>query len=271
MPSILVTGGASGLGRSIAERFADAGYDVCIVDINAKRGMETEAALQAKGVDAFYMTCDVCSDSDFEAVRDAIAQRWRQLDVLVNNAGVATGGRIESGTMDDWQWVIDINLLGVVRGCRTFTPVMVAQGHGHIVNVASMAGLMSAPLMASYNATKAAVVSLSETLRVELEGDGIATSVVCPSFFQTNLLESSRTESEVMKQNISKLLASSEITAEDIAGEIFRAVNTGAFWVLPHKKGRTAWRIKRYLPDLFVKQLRKQYSRKLRRKAAENA
>ena len=133
----------------------------------------------------------------------------------MNNAGVAQAGSIETTSIDDWRWIIDINLLGVVRGCRVFTPVLKQQRSGHLVNIASMAGLLDVPFMSSYNATKAAVVSLSETLQNELHATGIGVSVVCPSFFQTNIGESLRADDPGLRKAMSKLLARSAITAAD--------------------------------------------------------
>lgn len=133
---------------------------------------------------------------------------------------------------EDWQWVLDINLLGVARGCKTITPLFKQQRSGHIVNFASLAGLVNAPMMSSYNATKSAVVGLSETIRIELEPFGIHTSVVCPGFFQTNLAESFRSGDAEMKKVVDKLLASSNITAEDVANDIFNAVQNKTFYVM---------------------------------------
>ena len=261
--TIVVTGGASGLGRATCVRFAKAGYSVCVADINSERGDETVATLDALGVDAFYQHCDVCSDDDITKLRDAVEQRWGRLDVLINNAGVATGGRIETTSMEDWAWVVNINLLGVVRGCKQFTPLFKKQKSGHIVNIASLAGLVSAPMMSSYNATKGAVVSLSETLRYELEPFGIHTSVVCPAFFQTNLAESFRTGDPGMEKAVNKLLASSKVTADDVANDIFKAVNNNTFYVLPHREGRIAWRLKKYLHPIFRMMVDKGYKKVL--------
>lgn len=255
---IFVTGGASGLGRAIAQRFARDGARVCIGDVNDERMKETTALLPPSS-DAFSLRCDVTRDEDLAAARDALVTRWGGVDVVVNNAGVAQAGAIESTSIDDWRWIIDINLLGVVRGCRTFTPLFKEQRRGHFVNVASMAGLLDVPYMSSYNATKAAVVSLSETLQNELHDDGIGVSVVCPSFFQTNLTESLRTTDPGFRTTMAKLLAKSAITAEDVADDVFRAVKTKTFYVLSHREGRAAWTMKRLLPRrLYATVIRKQ-------------
>ncbi|WP_426754365.1 SDR family oxidoreductase [Myxococcus sp. Y35] len=245
---IFITGGASGLGKAIALRFARAGWKVCIADVNDARGDEALRELSALAPQAHYQRCDVRREEDLLAARDWLMSQWGGVDVVVNNAGVAQAGAIEDVSLEDWQWIIDINLLGVVRGCKVFTPTFKQQGHGHIVNVASMAGLLDVPLMSSYNATKAAVVSLSETLHNELAEHGIGVSVVCPSFFKTNLGDSLRTTDPRLGATMARLLERSAITADDIANDVFTAVAQRGFYVLPHADGRRAWAMKRLLP-----------------------
>ncbi len=257
---IFITGGASGLGLAIARRYATAGWRVCIGDVNEARGAEAERALAALTPEALFLRCDVTQEADLRAVADELVRRWGGVDVVVNNAGVAAAGAIEDMPLDDWIWILDINLLGVVRGCRVFTPVFKRQGRGHFVNIASMAGLLDVPLMSSYNATKAAVVSLSETLQHELADAGIGVTVVCPSFFKTNLHESTRTDDAGLRAVLLRLLESSDLTADDIADEIFRAVAARRFYLLPHAKGRRTWRLKRLLPrDAYVATTRKSF------------
>lgn len=256
---VFVTGGASGLGRALALRYARGGARVCIGDIHDARGEETLAELRRHAPEAEYVHCDVTREEDLIGVRERLDQRWGGVDVVINNAGVAQAGAIDAVSVEDWRWIIDINLLGVVRGCRVFTPLFKRQRGGHFVNVASMAGLLDVPYMSSYNATKAAVVSLSETLHNELAEHGIGVTVVCPSFFQTNLAESLRTPDPGLRAVMTKLLSRSPLTADDIADEVFRAVAAKQFYVLPHREARAAWRLKRLLPrNLYVAAIRKQ-------------
>jgi len=246
---IFVTGGASGLGRAIAERFAREGARVCIADLHDERGEETRAALVRLGArEALYAHVDVRDEAAIEAQAKHLDEAWGGIDVVVNNAGVALAGAIDEVSLDDWRWIVDINLLGVVRGCRVFVPRLKKQRSGHIVNVASMAGLLDVPLMSSYNATKAAVVSLSETLQNELLEHGIGVSVACPSFFQTNLGESMRTSDPTLRSRMDRLLARGPLTAADVASSIYDAIAEGRFYVLPHRDGRVAWALKRALP-----------------------
>ncbi|MCP3142884.1 SDR family oxidoreductase [Pyxidicoccus xibeiensis] len=259
---IFITGGASGLGKALALRFARAGWKVCIADLNDARGAETLKELSALGPDAHYLRCDVTREEELVSAAEALTARWGGVDVVVNNAGVAQAGAIEDVSIDNWRWIIDINLLGVVRGCKVFTPLFKKQGHGHFVNVASMAGLLDVPLMSSYNATKAAVVSLSETLQNELADARIHVSVVCPSFFKTNLTDSLRTTDPTMGATMARLLEKSPITADDIANDVFRAVERREFYILPHEEGRKAWLMKRFLPrEVYAKVMRKRTAR----------
>ena len=258
---IFITGGASGLGRELALRFARAGWRVCIADLHDGRGAETAAALGPGGE---YLHCDVTREEDLQAAARRLDERWGGVDVVVNNAGVADAGAIEEVPLDAWRWILDVNLLGVVRGCRAFTPLFKRQGHGHFVNVASMAGLLDVPQMASYNASKAAVVSLSETLQNELADDGIGVTLVCPGFFKTRLLESLRTQDPGLRSAMEGLFARSPVTAEQIAEQVFRAVERGDFYVLPHPAGRTAWWLKRLLPRRLYRAAVETQHRRLR-------
>jgi NAD(P)-dependent dehydrogenase (short-subunit alcohol dehydrogenase family) len=245
---IFITGGASGLGRAMALLFARRGWRVAIGDVHAERGEAVRGELGALGEGALFLRCDVTREEDLGAAAARLEREWGGVDVVVNNAGVAGAGAIEDVSLEDWRWIIDINLLGVVRGCRAFVPLLKRQGAGHLVNVASMAGLLDVPMMSSYNATKAAVVSLSETLQNELAETGVGVTVVCPSFFQTNLAESMRTSDPGLRAAMGKLLGRSKVTAEDVAEDVFRAVERREFYVLPHAEGRAAWRLKRFLP-----------------------
>ncbi len=251
--TVFITGGASGLGKATAMFFARRGYTVCIGDVNDERGEETEKALQAIQPGCLYRHCDVSRAKDLETIRGELVHQWGGVEVVINNAGVAgVAGYIEDSTLADWDWVLNINLLGVVRGCRAFIPTLKQQGFGHIVNVASMAGLMNAPMMSNYNVSKAGVISLSETLRTELASFGIGLSVVCPAFFETNLTESMRSTVPGMESKVHKLMARSGVTADDVARAIYEAVEANEFYVLTHTQEKRMWQFKRFWPDGFA-------------------
>ncbi|MTV27310.1 SDR family oxidoreductase [Nitriliruptoraceae bacterium ZYF776] len=248
---MLVTGAGSGLGRAIAAAAVASGWRVLCTDVDGAAAARTAEELGAAGASAL----DVRSDADWELARDWCHERFDGLDVLVNNAGVAGGGRIDAVPVEDWAWILEVNLLGAVRGIRTFVPGMKRQGSGHVVNVASLAGLLNPPVMASYNVSKAGVVALSETLRGELAPYGIGTTVVCPGFFPTNLGASLRTPDAAIEGLVHKLMGSSPITADDVAGRVVAAIGRGRFLVLTERSGRVAWATKRFVPALYVRRI----------------
>ncbi|MBB1051935.1 MULTISPECIES: SDR family NAD(P)-dependent oxidoreductase [unclassified Dietzia] len=245
---VLVTGGASGLGLALVTAFLERGDRVMVADLAA-----TDDRPASVPGDARYLRLDVRSEEEWQAARAEIEQIWGGIDVLVNNAGIAQGGRIEYLTEEDWRLITDINLLGVARGCRTFVPMLKAQGHGHLVNTASLAGLVHPPTMASYTAVKAAVVAISETLRWELEPFGIDVSVLCPSFFRTNLASSLNSSDPAASGFASKLIDRSERGADEIAAEVMTGLDAKEFLILPDPDARKAYRGKRFMPAAYAK------------------
>jgi NADP-dependent 3-hydroxy acid dehydrogenase YdfG len=251
---VLVTGAASGLGRAMAARFAAAGNKVLVSDVDGEA-----AAATAKELTADAIRLDVTADDDWAAARDWCEREWGGVDVVVNNAGVAAGGRFEKIGMADWDWIWEINVKGVVRGCRTFVPDFKKRRAGHLVNVASLAGIMNLPAMSSYNVTKAAVISLSDTLRLELEPYGVHTTVVCPAFVRTNLETRLRSPDPAIAALMHKLMVSSTVTADDVAEQVFTAVARKKFLVLTHSDGRRSALLKRV--GLTDGQVRKYWAR----------
>ena len=242
---VLVTGGASGLGLALVRALVARGDHVLATDLRADR---PDALPDA----AAYLPLDVRSDEAWAAALAHVRETWGGLDLLVNNAGVAAGGRIDVATMDEWHWIVDINLLGVVRGCRTFTPLLKEQGNGHIVNTASLAGLVHAPGMAAYNTVKAGVVALSETLSHELAPHGIDVSVVCPSFFRTNLGSSFQGADTEMEEAGKKMVSGSKRTADEIAAVVVRGIDARRDVILTDRDGHVAWRAKRFARPAYT-------------------
>ena len=242
------TGGAWGWGRALAERYARAGCRVASGDVDAERGAEALSALHQLGAEAVFLRCDVRHESDLEAAATELEVSWGGVDLVINNAGVAAAGDIAALPLADWLWIVDINLLGVVRGCRAFVPRLRRQGGGQLVNVASMAGLVHPPLMSAYCATKAGVVALSESLRLELAADRIVVSVVCPAFFRTRLTETMRAADAGLEGLTGELVTKARRSADGVAERVFRGVERGDFWILTHPEGRLAWMGKRLLP-----------------------
>lgn len=251
---VLITGGASGLGKALALKYAAENHHVAIVDLNNERGTETLAQIEQHGVDAFYQHCDVRKLDSAQQAVSAVQKRWGGIDIMINNAGVAAGGPFDWISSEDWEWVMDINFFGVLRGCQAAVPVMKSQGSGHLVNIASMAGLLNPPGMSNYNVSKAAVISLSETLVAELEPHGIGVTCVCPSFFKTNLGESMRSPDQTTASKLDKLVeGSSDLSADDIANMIYTAVEENQFLMMPHEKARVAWEYKCHSLEQHIK------------------
>lgn len=246
---VLVTGGASGLGLALATRYAAAGARVLAADLAGERpeGLPDGAA---------YRRLDVREQDDWDGARDWVLAEWGGLDLLFNNAGIASGGRIDVETIEDWRRVIEINLLGVVRGCRTFAPMFKAQGSGYIVNTASLAGLVHGPGMSSYNAVKAGVVALSETLNFELEPFGIGVSVVCPAFFQTNLHTSMHGSDAEMERAATRLISTATVTADEVAARVVAGVEAREPVIFTDRLGRETYRTKQYARALYDKGFR---------------
>lgn len=186
-----ITGGAHGIGLSIAHAFARRGCAIMLADIDTERLVLASEELKAAGADVATVQCDVSSAGDMQNAANATLDRFGKVHVVVNNAGVATGGKPGKTALTDWQWIVDINLMGVVYGTEIFLPLIRSHGEGgHIVNTASMAGHLSSPGMAPYHATKFAVVGYSESVQTSLAKENIGISVLCPAWVRTNIHKS---------------------------------------------------------------------------------
>ncbi len=252
---VLITGGASGLGASLATSFLERGDDVLVGDLQAT---------DADGVESIEL--DVRSDDDWAAARAWVEEHWGGLDVLVNNAGVAGGGRIDLSGLDEWQWITEINLFGVVRGTRTFVSMFKSQGSGHIVNIASLAGLVHPAGMGSYNAVKAGVVAFSETTSHELAEYGVRCTAVCPSYFRTNLIENARAlhppgADTALDELMAGLVSGAPLGPDDIAAAVIEGMDRGEELILPDEAGRAAYALKVGDRAAYDQVMRKQASR----------
>lgn len=254
----LVTGGASGLGRALTTLLLERGDRVLVGDLHDERPDSVPSGAE-------YVRLDVRSDRDWDAALAWVRQEWGGLDLLVNNAGVATGGRIDVEAIADWERVLDINLLGVVRGCHTFTPLLKEQRSGHIVNVASLAGLIHAPAMASYNVAKAGVVALSETLGFELGPWGIDVSVVCPAFFRTNLHESFSGKDTVLHESGRRLVERATTSAEQMAAVVLEGIDRRRAVIVTDRRSRRWVLTKRLARPLYDRSMNAQAARMARK------
>jgi NAD(P)-dependent dehydrogenase (short-subunit alcohol dehydrogenase family) len=194
----LVTGAASGIGRATALAFARLGADLVICDIDEAKLEEAAAELRKLGREVFSETLDVADATQMERFAEAVHGRVEAVDILMNNAGVAIGGPFLATSLEDWDWILGINLKGVVHGCHYFIPRMVQRGRGgHVVNVSSAAGYSAASVLAAYNATKFAVLGLSEALWDELQPRGISVTAVCPGIIDTPITRNARLVGEM--------------------------------------------------------------------------
>lgn len=254
---LFITGAGSGLGRAIALHYAQQGAQIACTDRDLASAKETLAMVVKAGASGLAFALDVTQEDDFISAAQRLKTEWGGVDLVVNNAGVATAGDIDTAPLSDWEWVININLLGVVRGCKSFAPLLKGQRSGHVVNIASFAGIANPAGMGSYNASKAAVVAVSETLRQEMTAFGVGVTVVCPAFFPTNLMNSARVQKPGTVAMVNKFMQKSGVTAEEVAAQIARAVSQREFLVLTHKDTRIQALLKRAAPELFFKQMLK--------------
>lgn len=270
-PVAIVTGAGSGLGAAMARRFGREGYAVAVADIDAARAEAVRSELDAAGARALAIRMDVTRQEDWEALSRRVVAEWGGCNVLVNNAGVAVAGRCEDTPLADWEWVLDVDLMGVVRGCHRFVPLLreeaAAGGPAHIVNVASFAGFSAMPGISAYGTAKAAVIALSEHLLTELADSGVGVSVVCPSFVATNLLDNFRSADPAYRGLVERWMARSPVSAEDVAESVIAAIRDRQFLVLTHPESRWALRLKRWWPSRYYRQVTR-LANPARRKAA---
>ncbi|HWS94460.1 MAG TPA: SDR family oxidoreductase [Mycobacterium sp.] len=253
-----VTGGASGIGAALATKLVDGGAEVWIADRQIDPAEELAQRLNSGGAKAHAIELDVRSYPSFErAVAEAVQQSGR-IDYLFNNAGIGVGGEVDSYTLDDWNDVFDVNLHGVVHGIQAAYPIMIRQRSGHIVNTASMFGLVTVPWLASYTATKHAVVALSKTLRLEAERHGIRVSVLCPGAIRTPSQTGGKygriTRSRVSDEELLKFLEwLRPMAPEKFAERALRAVLRGDAIIVVPAWWKAWWYLERLSPALSMR------------------
>ena len=250
----VITGAASGFGREFAIIGARLGMRLVLADVQQEALAATAAELEAQGAQVLAMPCDVRKREQVEALAQAAMARFGAVHLVFNNAGVGAGGLVWESTQADWEWVLGVNLWGVIHGVRVFTPLMLACAkndpdfEGHIVNTASMAGLLNPPTMGVYNVSKHAVVSLTESLYHDLDlvGAPIGASVLCPYFVQTGISQSDRnrpddvpasapTASQIASQaTMAKAVSSGKVSATEVAERTFAAIAEKQFYIYSH-------------------------------------
>jgi NAD(P)-dependent dehydrogenase (short-subunit alcohol dehydrogenase family) len=248
----VVTGAASGIGLALARRFGQDGMRVVMADIEQTALEREAAALASEGIEVLARVTDTSLESDVEALAEVTLERFGGAHVVCNNAGVGSRGlKVADLPRRDFEWVIGVNLWGVINGIRAFLPRLLTQNEGHIVNTASVSGLYHHPRMGPYNATKAAVVALSETIRYELDEDGsnVGISVLCPSWVRTNISSAVRNLPERLHYELTpqqaeemleykarrrQQLRDEAIDADEVAVQVRDAVLTNRFYVITH-------------------------------------
>ena len=252
----VLTGAGSGFGLECARMGARLGMNLVLVDVQQDALDQASAEMQAAGAEVASFRLDVSSADQMQAMSQSVFERFGAPHFVFNNAGVGSGGLIWENSVKDWEWVLGVNLWGVIHGVRLFTPMMLEAAatdpswQGHIVNTASMAGLLNPPNMGVYNVSKHAVVSLSETLYQDLRlvSDQVGASVLCPYFVPTGISQSHRnrpagldaekpTRSQLIGQAMTdKAVGSGKVTAAEVAQKVFDAMGTDQFYIFSHPK-----------------------------------
>jgi NAD(P)-dependent dehydrogenase (short-subunit alcohol dehydrogenase family) len=250
----VLTGAGSGFGLECARIGAHLGMNLVLVDVQQDALDKAEQEMTAQGVQVLARKVDVSNAADMQALADDVKARFGAPHFVFNNAGVGAGGLVWENSVADWEWVLGVNVWGVVHGVRLFTPMMLEAAkqdpayQGHIVNTASMAGLLTAPNMGIYNVSKHAVVALTESFYQDLKlvTDQISASVLCPYFVPTgitqsqrnrpaNLAENTPTQSQLIGQAMSdKAVSSGKVSATEVAHKVFDAVGSGQFYIYSH-------------------------------------
>jgi NAD(P)-dependent dehydrogenase (short-subunit alcohol dehydrogenase family) len=251
----VITGGASGIGWAMARRFADAGMMIVLADIEEPALEARAAELIEAGHEALAVPTDVSEPGPVHALRDRALDRFGAVHLVCNNAGVGGGGQMASLTERDWQWVLGVNLWGVIHGIQAFLPTLLDQGHGHIVNTASVAGLFAGPFMGPYNASKYAVVAVSETLHHEMTMGvtGVGVSVLCPGWVATQIaladrnrpdhLRNDTTDGELLVGDMRGMLDTfiqQGMAPAQVAEQVLDAVTNDRFYILTHEASAEA-------------------------------
>lgn len=248
----VISGGAQGIGLSIAKALGEQNMNIVLADIDQENLQKAASELQAAGVSVLTVVLDVADEAQWQAVGQQTVERFGKVHMVVNNAGVGgDSGPIESQNKKGWQWVLDVNLMGVVYGAKAIVPLIKQHGEGGwVINVASMAGMTGVPYSGAYTATKAAVVALSESWAGELERKGIKVSVLCPAFVQTRIYDSERNRpeqyqtddwdvtSESSFSKRAKDMVENGIEVSIIGKRVVEALNAGELYIFTHPNYR---------------------------------
>ena len=249
----LVTGAGSGIGRETALLCARRGANLALCDVNEDGLATTEAEARRLGSEVLAERVDVGDRAQMQAFADAVHERVEAVDLLVNNAGVGVGARFLETPLEDWDWILPINLMGVVHGCRMFVPAMLERGNGgHVVNLSSAAGYFPNPTLAAYTSTKFAVLGLSEALRIELRPHGIGVTAVCPGLINTPITRNSRLRgsTEGQRERMVRLYERRNYGPDRVAERILHAVQRDRAVMPVTAEAWAMWWLMRFTPSL---------------------
>ncbi|MGB9339286.1 MAG: SDR family NAD(P)-dependent oxidoreductase [Polyangiales bacterium] len=248
----IITGGAGGIGKALAEEMGARGCYLVLADINSELLDKTAAELRASGAQLDAKTVDVRDAAQVQALVDAAHQELGRIDYVFNNAGVNVCAEIRDTTLEDWNRLIDVNLRGVIHGVHAAYPIMCEQGFGHIINTASAAGLIPAAAEGAYAATKHAVVGLSSTLRIEAASFGVKVSVVCPGLVDTPILDST-SYVKLDPEALRKISPGKPVSPRKAAKQILRGVERNRFYIVLTATVHALWRLHRYAPGASLR------------------
>jgi|SRR5699024_799683 len=253
---VVIVGGASGLGRELLIEASRKGHRIAFLDINDTRAKQLGHEFAESNIEYIYQHCDIRHEEECRRALERISQRWGHIDIIIQAAGVASAGLVETVTKQQWQKQLDVNLLGTVNINQAALRIMKQQRFGHLVNVAALVGLLPTPSLSSYAATNAAIIAYSESLYAELEPLNIKVSVVCPSFFKSNLNERLYTTDPIARARFERLLNRPDLPTDEIARRTFKQIESQRFFILPHPNSHVMWRQKRWFPERFYRSLK---------------
>jgi NAD(P)-dependent dehydrogenase (short-subunit alcohol dehydrogenase family) len=261
---VLITGANSGFGKAIAMHFGRKGWRVAVT---GRRPDAVRAAAEdvrrAGATEVLDLIIDVSKSEDFEAAARRVEEQWGGLDILVNNAGILDSAKLHEITLEQWRRIVDINFWGVVYGCHAFVPMLIRQGSGYFLNMASSAGLFALPEMAQYSVPKAAVIALSETMKAELTRYGIGVTVSCPAAFASDLLkEGIDVQRSVTLRSLDKDQRTGRHTSESVAAHAIRSMERNHLYDIAHDSMELLWFVKRLMPETIYRLFAWMYANK---------
>lgn len=256
-----ITGAGGGLGLALSTALAKEGWTIGMTDINQQALESAAKVIAGAGGKAFTYKFDVSKKEEYKTAFDDFIKNAGGIDLLINNAGVGDGGLIGEYALEHWDWITGINQMAVIYGTHFATPIMKKQGSGHIISIASAAGFAAMPNMGMYNVTKAAVISLMESLYAEVKAFNIDTSVVCPTFFRSNIMQHHKGDekSAAIGQTI---IQRAKYSPDDIAHFILTEAGKKTFYILHPWQSKMVFHVRRLLPNFFLNYKANQFAKK---------